>query len=101
MPYFWDVENTGTTDARRLCKLYRASGDGKKVEIARFVGERGSGVGVRMRDGVLLLVGVSGDADTEGEGEGEGQGDGRLGLDVVVVLLTLVAVLNRSDSFRA
>ena len=76
MPYFWDL-----LDGRRLCKLYRAV-DGKKVEIARFVGES-----VRARDGVLLVAG--------GDGDGEG------GADEVVVMLTLVGVLNRSESFRA
>ncbi|KXX78523.1 3-phosphoshikimate 1-carboxyvinyltransferase [Madurella mycetomatis] len=75
VPCFWDM-----LDGRRLCKLYRAS-DGKKVETARFVG-----ASVRGREGVLLI------------GEDD-QGERRA--DEVVVMVTLVAVLNRSDSFRA
>ncbi|GAB1317940.1 hypothetical protein MFIFM68171_08150 [Madurella fahalii] len=73
VPYFWDV-----VDGRRLCKLYRAM-DGKKVEIARFVGD-----GARARDGVLVVA-----------------GQGEEGVDEIVVMLTLVGVLNRSESFRA
>lgn len=76
VPYFWDMLEE---DGRRLCKLYRAR-DGKKVEIARFVGKN-----VRARDGVLLL----------------GAEEGKEGVDEVVVMLTLVGVLNRSESFRA
>ncbi|KAK3394984.1 hypothetical protein B0H63DRAFT_63113 [Podospora didyma] len=70
VPYFWDV-----LDGRKLCKLYKAV-EGKKCEIARFIG-----ASARDRDGVLLVD----DAQ----------------LDEVVVGLTCVAVLNRSDSFRA
>jgi hypothetical protein len=71
VPYFWD-----TVNGRKLCKLYRAM-EGKKVEVARFVGED-----VRAREGVLLVE--------------EGKG-----VDEVVVMVTFLAVLMRVDSFRA
>ncbi|KAK4444451.1 3-phosphoshikimate 1-carboxyvinyltransferase [Podospora aff. communis PSN243] len=71
VPYFWDM-----VEGRKLCKLYRAM-EGKKVEVARFVGEN-----VRAREGVLLVE------------------DGK-GVDWVVVMVTFLAVLMRVDSFRA
>lgn len=67
--YFWDL-----IDGRKLCKLYRAL-DGKKVEVARFLGEN-----VRASEGVLLIS---------------------EGIDDVVAMLTVFGVLNRSESFRA
>lgn len=62
-------------DGRKLCKLYRATG-GKRTEIARFVGPH-----ARARDGVLFMDGEQ--------------------LNEVVVGLSCVAMLNRSESFRA
>jgi hypothetical protein len=49
--------------------------EGRKVEVARFVGES-----VRAREGVLLVVGD---------------------VDEVVVMVTFLGVLMRVDSFRA
>lgn len=69
--YVWDVE-----EGRKGCRLFRAA-DGKRTEVARFVG-----ASKRARDGVLLI------------GEDEQ-------VDWVVVGVTCVAVLNRLDSFRA
>ncbi|KFY05078.1 hypothetical protein O988_00280 [Pseudogymnoascus sp. VKM F-3808] len=70
IPYYWDI-----LDGRKLCKLYKVM-DGKRVEIAHFLGEN-----ARARDGVLLLDGEQ--------------------LDEVVACLTCVVMLNRSESFRA
>ena len=69
--YIWAVE-----DGMALCRLWRAV-DGRKTEVARFVGDN-----KRARDGLLLV------------GEDEW-------VDWVVVGMTCVAVLNRLDSFRA
>ncbi|KAK5652328.1 hypothetical protein OQA88_10678 [Cercophora sp. LCS_1] len=69
VPFFWDL-----IDGRKLIKLYRAL-DGKKVEVARFLGEN-----VRAQEGVLLV--------------GEG-------VDDVVAVLTVFGALNRLESFRA
>lgn len=69
VPYFWDL-----VDGRKLCRLFRAL-DGKKVEVARFLGEN-----VRAQEGVLMVS---------------------EGIDEVVAMLTFFGVLNRVDSFRA
>jgi hypothetical protein len=70
IPYFWDI-----ADGRKLCVCHVAN-DGKRVEVARFLGHSSRG-----HDGLLVVDGEA--------------------LDEVVAALTCVAVLNRNDSFRA
>lgn len=75
VPYFWDLVHVGLAGGQTVYKLFKAV-DGKRVEVARFEALR-----ARDRSGVLWL--------DEGE------------VDEVVACATVVATINRVESFRA
>ncbi|KAH8662618.1 hypothetical protein BX600DRAFT_437990 [Xylariales sp. PMI_506] len=70
VPFFWEQ-----TRRHQLMQLFKAA-DGKRVEVARFIGKKPSA-----KDGVLLL-----DEDQ---------------IDRLIAVITCVAELHRVESFRA
>ncbi|KAB5515529.1 hypothetical protein GE09DRAFT_1159879 [Coniochaeta sp. 2T2.1] len=75
IPYFWDMVHVGIGGGRMVYKLFNAV-DGKRVEVGRF-----ETLKARDKSGILWLDG------------GE--------VDEVVACLTVVATVNRVESFRA
>lgn len=75
IPYFWDQVHVGLAGGQTVYKLFKAV-DGKRIEVARFESLR-----ARDKFGVLWLD--------------VGQ------VDEVVACVTLVATINRVESFRA
>ncbi|KAJ9165551.1 hypothetical protein NKR19_g274 [Coniochaeta hoffmannii] len=75
VPYFWDLVHVGLAGGQTVYELFKGV-DGKRVQVARFEALR-----ARDRSGILW---VDGD-----------------GADEAVVCVTLVATINRVESFRA
>lgn len=75
VPYFWDMADVNGAGGQGVCRLFKVA-DGKRVEVGRFLAQR-----MRDKGGVLVLDGQA--------------------VDEVVACATLVATINRVESFRA